>query len=140
MVTRDWYTTDEAARELGLAPSTIRGAARRGVQRVEVVAPRVRAITREELERYRGETPMYVFCQAGAHRAHSRARLLPFAVLAAEVAVRRGALTLEAQDGEALAALLAADTSFFHDLLLFVPARGGGPCPYPPLDPLRVCA
>ncbi len=87
-----------------------------------------------------GQTPMYVFCQAGAHRAHSLARLLPFAVLAAEVAVRRGALTLEAQDGEALAALLAADTSFFHDLLLFVPARGGGPCPYPPLDPLRVCA
>ncbi len=55
MVTRDWYTTDEAARELGLAPSTIRGAARRGVLRVEVVAPRVRAITREELERYRRE-------------------------------------------------------------------------------------
>jgi len=83
---------------------------------------------------------MYVFCQAGAHRAHSLARLLPFAVLAAEVAVRRGALTLEAQDGEALAALLAADTSFFHDLLLFVPARGGGPCPNSPLDPVRVCA
>lgn len=55
MVTRDWYTTDEAARELGLAPSTIRGAARRGVLRVEVVAPRVRAITREELDRYRRE-------------------------------------------------------------------------------------
>ncbi len=55
MVTRDWYTTDEAARELGLVPSTIRGAARRGVLRVEVVAPRVRAITREELERYRRE-------------------------------------------------------------------------------------
>ena len=32
MVTRDWYTTDEAARELGLAPLTIRGAARRGVR------------------------------------------------------------------------------------------------------------
>jgi len=55
MVTRDWYTTDEAARELGLAPSTIRGAARRGVLQVEVVAPRVRAITREELDRYRRE-------------------------------------------------------------------------------------
>ncbi len=55
MVTRDWYTTDEAARELGLASSTIRGAARRGVLRVEVVAPRVRAITREELDRYRRE-------------------------------------------------------------------------------------
>ncbi len=64
MVTRDWYTTDEAARELGLAPSTIRGAARRGVLRVEVVAPRVRAITREELERYRGETT-----KAGAIRS-----------------------------------------------------------------------
>ncbi len=59
MVTRDWYTTDEAARELGLAPSTIRGAARRGVLRVEVVAPRVRAITREELEHYRGETTIW---------------------------------------------------------------------------------
>ena len=55
MVTRDWYTTDEAARELGLAPSTIRGAARRDVLQVEVVAPRVRAITREELDRYRRE-------------------------------------------------------------------------------------
>ncbi len=55
MITRDWYTTEEAARELGLAASTIRGAAKRGVLTVHVVAPRVRAITREELERYRHE-------------------------------------------------------------------------------------
>jgi len=82
---------------------------------------------------------MYVFCQAGTHRAHSVARLLPFAVLTAELAVRRGALTLEAQDGEALAALLAADTPFFHSLLLFVLARGAYPAPAPPLDLLRVC-
>jgi len=72
---------------------------------------------------------MYVFCQASAHRAHSLARLLPFAFLTTEVAVRRGALTLEAQDGEAFAALLAADTPFFHGLLLFVRVRGGVPCP-----------
>lgn len=55
MITKDWYTTEEAARELGLAPSTLRGAAKRGVLRVHVVAPRVRAITREELDRYRRE-------------------------------------------------------------------------------------
>ncbi len=55
MITRDWYTTDEAARALGLAPSTIRGAAMRGVLQAHVVAPRVRAITREEVERYRRE-------------------------------------------------------------------------------------
>ena len=55
MITRDWYTTEEAARELGLAASTIRGAAKRGVLTAHVVAPRVRAITREELERYRRE-------------------------------------------------------------------------------------
>ena len=54
-IERDWYTTEEAARELGLAPSTIRGAAMRGVLKVEVVAPRMRAITRAELERYRRE-------------------------------------------------------------------------------------
>lgn len=56
-IERDWYTTEEAARELGLAPSTIRGAAMRGVLKVkvEVIAPRVRAITRDELERYRAE-------------------------------------------------------------------------------------
>jgi len=51
MITKDWYTTEEAARELGLAPSTIRGAAKRGALEVHVVAPRVRAITREELDR-----------------------------------------------------------------------------------------
>ncbi len=55
MITKDWYTTEEAARELGLAPSTIRGAAKRGALEVHVVAPRVRAITREELDRYRRE-------------------------------------------------------------------------------------
>lgn len=54
-IERDWYTTEEAAHELGIAPSTIRGAAKRGVLKVEVIAPRVRAITREELERYRVE-------------------------------------------------------------------------------------
>lgn len=54
-MTKDWYTTAEAAHALGLAPSTIRGAARRGVLRVHVVAPRVRAITGDELERYRRE-------------------------------------------------------------------------------------
>ena len=54
-IERDWYTTEEAARELGLAASTIRGAAKRGALKVEIVAPRVRAITREELERYRAE-------------------------------------------------------------------------------------
>ncbi len=53
MITKDWYTTEEAARALGLAPSTLRGAAMRGKLTVHVVAPRVRAITPEELERYR---------------------------------------------------------------------------------------
>jgi len=52
---RDWYTTGEAARELGVAPSTIRGAAMRGTLKVEVVAPRMRVIMREEVERYRRE-------------------------------------------------------------------------------------
>lgn len=55
MLTRDWYTTEEAARELGLAPSTIRGAAKRGILKAHIVAPRVRAITRDELDRYRRE-------------------------------------------------------------------------------------
>ena len=55
MITKDWYTTEEAARELGLTPSTIRGAAKRGALKVHVVAPRVRAITHEELDRYRRE-------------------------------------------------------------------------------------
>jgi len=54
-IERDWYTTEEAARELGVAPSTIRNAAFRGVLTVEIVAPRVRGITRQELERYRAE-------------------------------------------------------------------------------------
>ena len=40
---------------MGLAPSTIRNAAFRGVLKVEIVAPRVRGITREELDRYRAE-------------------------------------------------------------------------------------
>jgi len=55
MFTKDWYTTEEAARALGVNPSTLRGAARRGMLTVHVVAPRVRAITPEELERYRRE-------------------------------------------------------------------------------------
>ncbi len=54
-IERDWYTTEEAARELGLAPSTIRGAAMKGTIKVETIAPRVRAIMREEVERYRRE-------------------------------------------------------------------------------------
>lgn len=54
-IERDWFTTEEAAKELGVTPSTIRGAAFRGVLKVEIVAPRVRAITRAELERYRRE-------------------------------------------------------------------------------------
>jgi hypothetical protein len=54
-IQKDWYTTEEAARALGLAPSTIRGAARRGALKVTVVAPRVRAIAREDLEHYRRE-------------------------------------------------------------------------------------
>jgi len=54
-IEREWYTTEEAARELGLAPSSIRGAAKKGTIKVETIAPRVRAITREEVERYRRE-------------------------------------------------------------------------------------
>jgi len=54
-IERDWYTTEEAARELGLAPSSIRAAAKKGTIKVETIAPRVRAITREELECYRRE-------------------------------------------------------------------------------------
>lgn len=52
---RDWYTTKEAAAELGLAPETIRWAKRAGLLKVEEIAPRVRAISKEELERYRRE-------------------------------------------------------------------------------------
>ncbi len=54
-IERDWFTTEEAARELGLAPSSIRAAAKKGTIKVETIAPRVRAITREEVERYRRE-------------------------------------------------------------------------------------
>ena len=54
-IEREWYTTEEAARELGLTPSSIRGAAKKGTIKVETIAPRVRAITREEVERYRRE-------------------------------------------------------------------------------------
>ncbi len=54
-IERDWFTTEEAARELGLAPSSIRVAAKKGTIKVEAITPRLRAITREELERYRRE-------------------------------------------------------------------------------------
>ncbi len=72
---------------------------------------------------------MYVVCQAGAHEAHSVAGLLPFAIFATEVAVRRGAFPLHADDGKAFAALFAADTPFFHGVLLFVIGRRVVPCP-----------
>jgi excisionase family DNA binding protein len=54
-IERSWLTTAEAAKELGLAQSTLREAAARGRLRVERVSPRLNAITREELERYRQE-------------------------------------------------------------------------------------
>ena len=61
---------------------------------------------------------MYGCCQAGAHRTHSVACLLAFALLAAGVAVRRGPLALEAHDGEAFAALRTPNASLLHRFLL----------------------
>lgn len=54
-IERAWLTTAEAAKELGLAHSTVREAVARGRLKVEKVAPRLNAITREELERYKRE-------------------------------------------------------------------------------------
>ena len=52
---RTWLTTAEAARELGLAHSTIRQAIMRGRLQAEKVGPRLNVVMREELERYRRE-------------------------------------------------------------------------------------
>ncbi len=54
-IERQWYTTQEAAAELGIAPETIRWAKRAGILQAEEIAPRVRAITKDEVERYRRE-------------------------------------------------------------------------------------
>lgn len=52
---RDWYTTAEAAAELGLSPASLRDALRRGAIHAIALTPHLRAYTREEIERYRRE-------------------------------------------------------------------------------------
>ncbi len=54
-IERTWYTTQEAAAELGIAPSTIRWSKRAGLLAVTEIAPRMRAISVDEVERYRRE-------------------------------------------------------------------------------------
>jgi hypothetical protein len=54
-IERTWYTTQEAAEELGVAPETIRWAKRAGLLAVTEIAPRMRAISVDEVERYRRE-------------------------------------------------------------------------------------
>jgi len=50
-------------------------------------------------------------------RAHAFARLLPLALGATQIAIGRRAFTLEPDDGESLATLLAAQASLFHNLI-----------------------
>jgi hypothetical protein len=52
---RDWYTTTEAAAELGIEPNSVRVAIKRGQLKPERIHSRLSVITREELERYRRE-------------------------------------------------------------------------------------
>ena len=52
---RDWYTTAEAAAELGLSPASLRDALRRGAIHATALTPHLRTYTREEIERYRRE-------------------------------------------------------------------------------------
>lgn len=52
---RDWYTTSEAAAELGLSPATVRDAVRRGAIRAENIHGRLNSISAAELARYRAE-------------------------------------------------------------------------------------
>lgn len=54
-MTRDWYTTSEAAHELGLSASAMRDAVRRGAIRVERIHGRLNGIRPDELARYREE-------------------------------------------------------------------------------------
>jgi excisionase family DNA binding protein len=54
-ITRDFLTIPEAAEELGVDPSTLRHAARKGTLKAELLRPRLLAVTREELDRYKRE-------------------------------------------------------------------------------------
>jgi hypothetical protein len=54
-IERTWYTTEEAAAQLGIAPATVRWAKRAGLLAVTEIAPRIRAISEDEVERYRRE-------------------------------------------------------------------------------------
>jgi hypothetical protein len=54
-IERTWYTTQEAAAQLGIAPATVRWAKRAGLLTVTEIAPRMRAISGDEVERYRRE-------------------------------------------------------------------------------------
>ncbi len=52
---RDWYTTSEAAAELGLSPATVRDAVRRGAIKAEKVHGRLNGISAAEIARYAHE-------------------------------------------------------------------------------------
>jgi len=52
---RDWYTTSEAAAELGLSPATVRDAVRRGAIKAEQVHGRLNGISAAEIARYARE-------------------------------------------------------------------------------------
>ena len=51
----DLFTVAEAARMLGLNPSSVRYAVKRGLIEVVQVHPRLNAIPRREIERYKSE-------------------------------------------------------------------------------------
>jgi len=50
-----WYTTADAAQELGVSHEAVRNAVLRGALKARKVAPRLNMISAEELERYRRE-------------------------------------------------------------------------------------
>lgn len=55
-IARDWYTTAEAAVELGLTPTSVRKAIACGRLTPTRIHARLNVITHAELERYRRET------------------------------------------------------------------------------------
>src|SRR5947209_250827 len=51
----EWYTVGQAARELGLTPSTMRTLIAQGRIAARLVTPRLNVISAQEVERYRRE-------------------------------------------------------------------------------------
>ncbi len=70
---RPLYTTTEAAAMLGVSPSTIKNAIKRGVMAYEQVNPRLNMVTVEAIEAYRRER----LGQRGGYRPGAGRRVRP---------------------------------------------------------------